>query len=120
MDYIYGVINEKAAKSVYSGGLTDTAAVNVDNSEGKIYVNCFLTQSAVRNLINSSIQTLNYEDTEQEDYVVTAVNENNGVIEVTKKPLSQVIPPAPTEDGVYTLQVTVLNGVTTYSWIAQK
>lgn len=118
MDYIYGVVNERAKKNSYIGGNTETASVNVDNSEGTIYVNCNLTQSKVKELIQSSLQTLSYSDTEQDNYFVTSVNEQDGIINVTKKQINQTLPDVPQEDGTYVLKAQVNEGNVVYSWEA--
>ena len=133
MDYIYGILNQKVKAMNYSGVETDTAITTVDNNLGRISVTTKLNTSNVSTLIDSKINVLDYSDTEENHKVVVAVNENNGIISVARRTLdsddisdfnssvnnliTNIIPPAPEEDGNYTLKLSVVGGQASYTWV---
>ena len=46
--------------------------------------------------------------------------DNNGQYQPIAVFGENIVPKAPSTDGTYVLKVTVLNGVATYSWVAEQ
>ena len=81
MDYIYGEVNQKVEKNTYKGISTPTADVVIDNSSNTIAVNAHADTSYVENLINESIDALNYKDSSHKNNTfVKDVQQENGLI----------------------------------------
>lgn len=87
MDYVYGELNEKVEQNLYSGVQSSTSQVIVDNTNNTIRVDVLSAGEPFVRAIDNRLARLQHQDVPQSQFVVTAVNQNNGEIDVKKKRL---------------------------------
>lgn len=85
--YLYGELNEKTENVKYKGGTTDTATVTI-NDQNTIYVDTIYNRHSLEEIIDGKIDALDYNDSAVLGKVVTAVNEQNGIISVVRRSLT--------------------------------
>ena len=108
MNYIYGEVNQKVEKNTYKGISTPTADVVIDNSSNTIAVNAHADTSYVENLINKSIDTLNYKDSSHKNNAfVKDVQQENGLISAKYTSISLEDLPTLSIDNIINLRAAL-------------
>ena len=108
MNYIYGEVNQKVEKNTYKGISTPTADVVIDNSSNTIAVNAHADTSYVENLINKSIDTLDYKDSSHKNNTfVKDVQQENGLISAKYAPISLEDLPTLSIDNIINLRAAL-------------
>ena len=108
MNYIYGEVNQKVEKNTYKGISTPTADVVIDNSNNTIAVNAHADTSYVENLINKSIDTLDYKDSSHKNNTfVKDVQQENGLISAKYASISLEDLPTLSIDNIINLRAAL-------------